>query len=54
MGVTYAEWKATCEMALIVLCELLKRANTSSEVMEFMSNHDIDTTVQKIFSVMCE
>jgi hypothetical protein len=47
MGLTYAEWKATCEMALVVLCELLNQANTSPEVMEFMSNHDIDITVQE-------
>ena len=52
MGVTYAEWKATCEMALDMLCRLLERAYTSPEVMEFMSNHDIDTTVQKNFPVI--
>ena len=48
MGLTYAEWKATCEMALDLLCRLLERANTSPEVMEFMSNHDIDIVVRDL------
>jgi hypothetical protein len=52
MGLTYAEWKATCEMALNFLCKLLKRANASPEVMEFMGNHDIDTAVQKDLPVI--
>jgi hypothetical protein len=52
MGLTYAEWKATCEMALNLLCKLLERANTSPEVLEFMSNHDIDTAVQKDLPVI--
>jgi hypothetical protein len=34
-------------VALVMLWKLLKQANTAPEVMEFMSNHDIDTTVQK-------
>ena len=32
------------------LCRLFKIANTSSELVEFVSDHDIDPAVQKIFS----
>jgi hypothetical protein len=49
MGITYAAWNATCEMVLAMLCKLLELANTSPEVLEFMSNHDIDTAVQRNF-----
>ena len=52
MGLTYAKWKATCEMALYLLCKLLKRAKTSPEVMDFMSNHNIDIAVQKDLPVI--
>ena len=47
MGVTYTEWKATCGMTLVLLWKLLELANTSSEVMEFMSNHDIDKAARE-------
>jgi hypothetical protein len=52
IGLDYVKWKQTCKLALVVLCKLLKRANTSPEVMEFMSNHDIDTLVQDNFPVI--
>jgi hypothetical protein len=50
MGI-YAEWKATCHMALELLCRLLQRANTSRELVQFMSNSDIDFAVRQTFSV---
>jgi hypothetical protein len=37
-------------MALYILCTLFKIANTSSELVEFISDHDIDPAVQKHFS----
>jgi len=43
----YAEWKATCRMALVLLCKLLQRANTSRELVQFMSNYDIDLVVRR-------
>ena len=37
-------------MVLYILCRLFKIANTSSELVEFLSDHDIDPAVQKYFS----
>ena len=52
MGIIYAEWKATCDMAFNVLCRLLKWANTLRELIQYMSNLDIDSTVRKNFSAI--
>jgi len=52
MGLTYLEWKETCDMALNVLCGLLSQANTSPELVEYMTNHDIDSAVRKKVSVI--
>jgi hypothetical protein len=38
-------------MALSMLCELLPQANTSPELVEFMSNYDIDLEVRNIFPI---
>jgi len=45
------EWKETCSMALNGLCKLLPLANTSSDLVQFMSNHDIDSEVRIIFPI---
>jgi hypothetical protein len=49
----YLEWQETCSMALNMLCELLPLASTSSDsdLVEYMSNHDIDSEVRNIFSI---
>jgi len=49
MGVTYLEWKAACDLALCMLCTLLQYADTSPDLVQFISNHDVDTAVQKDF-----
>ena len=46
-----AEWKAACDVALELLCQLLQRANTSQELVQFMSNYDIDFAVRQTVSV---
>jgi len=51
MGLTYLEWKETCVLALDVLCGLLPQANTSSDLVEYMSNHDIDWEVRNILPI---
>ena len=51
MGLIYAEWKSTCGMALMKLCDLLPVANTSPELVQFFSNYDIHPAVQKDFPV---
>jgi hypothetical protein len=51
MGLTYLEWKETCDMTLNLIRKLLTRANTSPELVEYMANHDIDSAVRKKFSV---
>jgi len=33
-----------------MLCTLLRDANTSPDLVQFISNHDVDTAVQKDFS----
>jgi hypothetical protein len=38
-------------MALNMLCELLPLANISSDLVQFMSDHDIDSEVRNIFSI---
>jgi hypothetical protein len=48
-GLIYAEWR-TCEMALCILSSLFKITNTSLELVEFVSGHDIDPAVQKHLS----
>jgi len=48
----YAEWKATCHMALLMLCQLLRRANTSQELVQFMSNYDINLAVRQKISAI--
>ena len=48
----YLEWQDTCSTALDMLCELLPLANTSPELVEFMSNHDIDLEVRNILPVI--
>ena len=50
MGLIHAEWQGACDMALHMLCVLLQRSNTSPELVQFMSNHDIDSAVQNDFS----
>ena len=42
-GLIYAEWKATCSIALNALSGLLERkeANTSPELLQFIRGHDI-------------
>jgi hypothetical protein len=47
----YLEWKETCSMALNMLCLLLPLANTSSDLVQFMNKHDIDSEVQKILPI---
>ena len=47
MGPIYAEWRATCDMTLGIVCKLLQGANPSSELVGFVSNHDIHPSVQK-------
>ena len=41
----------TCDTALFVLCKLLQIANTSPELVEFISKHDINPAVQNHLSV---
>ena len=38
-------------MALDMLCQLLPRANTSPELVEFMSNHNIDSELRNTFPI---
>ena len=38
-------------MALDMLCLLLPQADTSSDLVEFISNHDIDSEVRNIFPI---
>jgi hypothetical protein len=38
-------------MALFMLCGLLPLANTSPELVELMSNHDIDSEVRNTFPI---
>jgi len=38
-------------MALNMLCLLLPQANTSSDLVEFMSNHDIDSEVRNLIPI---
>jgi len=45
------EWKATCDLVLVLLCQLLPRANTSRDLVQFMSNYDIGLVVRQNFSV---
>jgi hypothetical protein len=45
------EWKETCSMALNGLCKLLPLANTSSDLVQFMSNHDIDSEVRNLLPI---
>ena len=47
----YLEWRETCDMALNMLCLLLPQANTSSDLVEFMSNHDIDSEVRNLIPI---
>jgi len=47
----YLEWQETCSMALSMLCGLLPLANTSPELVEFMSNHNINSEVRNIFPI---
>jgi len=47
---TFPEWMATCDLALCMLSTLLQGANTSPDLVRFISNHDIDTAVQNYFS----
>ena len=51
-GLIYIEGKATCDIALRILCTLMERANTSSEPVEFMRHNDIRPVVQQSFSVI--
>jgi len=51
MCVAYLEWKATCDLALGVLPRLLKRAHTLPELVQFMSNPDLDSAVRMDFPV---
>jgi len=51
IGVIYVEWKTTCGLALKWLPRLLPQAHMSPALVQFMSNHDIDSAVQKTFSV---
>ena len=51
-GLIYIERKATCDIALRILCTLMERANTSSEPVEFMRHNDIRPVVQQSFSVI--
>ena len=48
----YEEWRATCVTALYFLCKLLKITNTSPELVEFISTHDINPAVQNDLSVL--
>jgi len=52
MGIIYAEWRATCDMTLGMLCKLLQGANPSPELVWFISNHDIHSSVQKRLPVV--
>lgn len=52
MGIIYAEWRATCDMTLGMLCKLLQGANPSPELVQFISNHDIHSPVQKRLPVI--
>ena len=50
-GLIYPEWDATCDMVLHMLSKLLKIANASLELVEFISHNDIALEVQNQFSV---
>ena len=45
------EWKETCALALRLLLILLPLAHSSPELVQFMTNNDIDPAVRKNFSV---
>ena len=47
MGPIYAEWRATCDMTLGMVCKLLQGANPLPELVEFISKNDIHSSVQK-------
>ncbi|KAF8809938.1 hypothetical protein BYT27DRAFT_7187242 [Phlegmacium glaucopus] len=50
-GLTYAERIATCAKALDMLCPLLQVANTSPDLVQFITNRDIHPAVRKDLSV---
>ncbi|KAF8809941.1 hypothetical protein BYT27DRAFT_7187250 [Phlegmacium glaucopus] len=50
-GLTYMEGIATCAQALDMLCPLLQVANTSPDLVQFITNCDIHLAVRKDLSV---
>jgi len=52
MGVIYVEWKATCDMTLSMLCKLLQGANSSLDLVRFISNHDIHPKVRESLPII--
>ena len=50
MDLIYQECKKTCELAFIMLGDLLQRAKPSPELVKFMSNNDIHSAIQGEFS----
>ncbi|KAF8801652.1 hypothetical protein BYT27DRAFT_6785965 [Phlegmacium glaucopus] len=52
MGLIYAEWRATCDMTVGMLCKLLQGANPSPKLVDFISKYDIHLTVKETLPII--